>query len=64
MSDGLREHIEALIKEHGTLTALSRRSGISVDYLGHMRAGRKTNPGPNVLKKLGLRRVVRFDRIK
>lgn len=64
MGKSLREHIEARIKEVGSLTALARVSGISVDYLGHMRAGRKTNPGNDLLKRLGIRRVVTFERIK
>jgi len=49
-----------LIKQHGSLRAVSLVSGIDYAYLWRLARGDKANPGKRILKKLGLRRVCKI----
>jgi transcriptional regulator with XRE-family HTH domain len=60
----LEERIAELVNQHGSLRALARVMGCSPPYICRLRAGVTKNPGPAVLRKLGLRRVVTYERLK
>lgn len=53
----LQERIAELIREHGTLRAVSRALGLDVGYLSRLEGGDKTNPSDDTLSKLGLQRT-------
>jgi hypothetical protein len=59
----LRERVEAIITEAGGLRAAARVCGIGPEYLCRLRTGKKSNPRDSVLKKLGLKRVVFYERL-
>jgi hypothetical protein len=60
----LAERIDELVAQHGSLRALARVMECSPPYICRLRAGVTENPGPAVLRKLGLRRVVSYERLK
>ena len=60
----LAERIDELVMQHGSLRALARVMECSPPYICRLRSGVTKNPGPAVLRKLGLRRVVKFERLK
>ena len=60
----LAERIEQLVRKHGSLRALARVTQIDVGYLSRLRSGEKMNPDKDKLRRLGLRRVVSYERIK
>ena len=47
--------IETLMKRHGGLRAAARAIQMDPSYLSRLRAGKQRRPGPQTLKKLGLR---------
>lgn len=53
----LRQHIDELIAQHGTLRAVSRALCIDVGYLHRLRSGDKQDPSAETLAKLGLVRL-------
>jgi AraC-like DNA-binding protein len=57
----LAERIDELVAQHGSLRALARVMECSPPYICRLRAGVTANPGPAVLRKLGLRRVVSYE---
>jgi len=58
----LKERINQLVLQHGSLRAVARVSGIDVGYLSRLRSGAKANPPPiHTLRRLGLRRVVTYE---
>lgn len=59
----LQDRIAELIAQHGTLRAVSRELAIDVGYLSRLERGLKDEPSEEVLSKLGLRRVVRYERL-
>lgn len=60
----LQERIDELVAQHGSLRAVSRVTEIDAGYLSRLRAGEKANPEKDKLRRLGLRRVVTFERLK
>ena len=60
----LQERIDQLVKQHGSLRALARVMECSPPYICRLRSGVTRNPGPAVLRKLGLRRVVSYEMLK
>lgn len=58
----LQKRIEALTKKHGSLRAVSRVLKIDNGYLSRLASGEKDDPSDSVLRKLGLRRVVKYVR--
>ena len=58
----LQERIDELVAQHGSLRAVARVTGIDVAYLSRLRSGDKDWPSHAILKQLGLRRVVRYER--
>lgn len=55
---GLR--IKDLQAAHGGLRPLARALGVSPSYLGRLRDGRYDKPSDEILKKLGLERLVLY----
>ena len=64
MAVTLADRIDELVAQHGSLRALARVMECSPPYICRLRAGVTKNPGPAVLRKLGLRRVVSYERLK
>lgn len=59
----LQERIDELVTRHGSLRAVARVTMIDAGYLSRLRTGEKVNPEKGTLKRLGLRRVVSYERI-
>ncbi len=59
MKTPLRE-LRALIATHGSQLSVARELGVSAAYLNDILQGRRA-AGPKVLKKLGLKRVTRYE---
>jgi len=59
----LKERIDQLVQQHGSLRAVARVTEIDVGYLSRLRAGEKVNPEKAKLLRLGLRRVVSYEAI-
>lgn len=57
----LKERINQLVLQHGSLRAVARVSGIDVGYLSRLRSGAKANPPIHIFRRLGLRRVVTYE---
>jgi len=60
----LQDRIDELVAQHGSLRAMARVTEIDAGYLSRLRTGEKVNPEKDKLRRLGLRRVVTFERIK
>lgn len=56
----LGKRIQDLAKQHGSLRAAARVLGIDHAYLWRLQNGGKIVPSDDVLKKLGLKRVVTY----
>jgi hypothetical protein len=54
----LQRATRALIDRHGGLRAAAKATGLDPGYLSHLRHGKKSNPGEDVLRILGLKRSV------
>lgn len=60
----LQDRIDELVAQHGSLRAVARVTEIDAGYLSRLRTGEKVNPEKDKLRRLGLLRVVTFERIK
>jgi len=60
----IKDRINELVEQHGSLRAVARVTEIDVGYLSRLRTGEKANPDKDKLRRLGLRRVVTFERLK
>lgn len=60
----LQDCIDELVQQHGSLRAVARVTEIDVGYLSRLRTGEKVNPDKDKLRRLGLRRVVSYERLK
>lgn len=60
----LQERIDQLTARHGTLRAAARVVQIDASYLSRLRHGEKENPTDDVLRRLGVRRVVSYELLK
>ena len=60
----LQDRIDELVAQHGSLRAVARVTEIDVGYLSRLRAGEKANPEKDKLRRLDLRRVVSYERLK
>lgn len=58
--NALRRRIQELAKQHGSLRAAARVLKIDAGYLSRLQDGLKTEPSNDVLRKLGLKRVVTY----
>jgi hypothetical protein len=60
----LSKCIAELVEKHGSLRAAALAVNIEVGYLSRLAAGEKVNPSKEFLRRLGLRRVVSYERIE
>ncbi len=60
----LSERIDELVKQHGSLRAAARVVQVDPGYLSRLRSGEKDGPEDAVLRRLGLRRVVSFEKLR
>jgi Helix-turn-helix. len=59
----LETAVKKLVQTHGGVRSAARVLGINYAYLSRLQSGQKSNPTPEVLRKLGLRRVVFYERM-
>lgn len=62
MSITLKQRVAELIQQHGTLRAAARAIQIDVSYLSRLEYGEKDNPSELMLRRMGLREVVTYER--
>jgi hypothetical protein len=60
----LQERITELAQQHGSLRAAARVLQMDSGYLLRLSTGEKVEPGPAILRKLGLRKVVTYARVE
>ena len=59
----LETAVKKLVQAHGGVRSAARALGLDCGYLSRLQSGQKSNPTPEVLRKLGLKRVVFYERI-
>jgi hypothetical protein len=59
----LSERIAELAAQHGSLRAAARVLEVDPGYLSRLRSGEKDSPEDWLLRRMGLRRVVTYERI-
>ena len=59
--DDVRTKLHRAIQAHDSQKAFAISVGVSAQYVADFLAGRRT-PGPAILKALGLKKVVRYER--
>ena len=64
LNTGLAVRISELEQQHGSLRAAAKVLGCDAGYLSRLRSGEKENPSAILLKRIGLRRVISYERIK
>ena len=57
----LEEHLNQLVERHGSIRAVGRVTGVDYSYLSRLLGGERSEPGPDVLQKLGLKRHVIYS---
>ena len=60
----LSERIAELVDQHGSLRAAARVLECDAGYLSRLQSGEKSDPGDTLLRRMGLRQVTAFERIK
>ena len=60
----LPERVHELILQHGSLRAAARVIGIDAGYLSRLASGEKVRPGKEFLRRMSLRAVTIYERIK
>lgn len=60
----LAARIDEYVSVYGSLRETAKAVGIDAGYLQRLRSGAKTTPSDGTLTRLGLRRVVTYERIK
>ncbi len=60
----LKERIEELVEQHGSLRAAARVIEIDAGYLCRLANGEKVRPGKDFLRKMGIRSVLTYERIE
>lgn len=58
----LPERIAELVEQHGSLRAAARVLEVDPGYLSRLQSGEKDDPGDTLLRRMGLRRVVSYER--
>lgn len=58
----LQERVHELVEQHGSLRAAARVLQIDPGYLVLLGNGAKVNPGKLILDRMGIRRVVVYER--
>jgi Helix-turn-helix len=57
---GIQRAAHKLIREHGGLRRAAAATGIKAPYLSRLKNGIQTNPGEEILAKLGITRHVSY----
>jgi len=57
---GIQRAAHKLIREHGGLRKAASATGIKAPYLSRLKNGIQTNPGDEILAKLGITRHVTY----
>lgn len=60
----LPARIAELTAEHGSMRAVGQELATDVSYISRMAAGLRNDPNDELLQRMGLRKVVSFERIK
>lgn len=60
---GVWVRITELETQYGSLGEVAKSIKIDKSYLSRLKSGEKWNPSSSTLKKLGLKKVVSFERI-
>lgn len=58
----LTERIAEVIAQHGGVRKAARVLDVDAGYLSRLASGQKTVPSVKLLKRLGLKRVVTYER--
>ena len=58
----LQIRIAELAAQHGSLRAAARVLEVDVGYLSRLASGEKSDPGETLLRRMGLRQVVTYER--
>ena len=58
----LCKRVESLTAKHGNLRKAADATGVSFTYLCRLQNGVKVNPSADTLHKLGLTKIVSFER--
>jgi len=58
----LPERVAELIAQHGSLRAAAKVLECSPGYLSRLASGEKADPGPTLLRRMGLRQIVTYER--
>jgi len=64
MATELQRATEMVILRHGGVQAAARVLQVDAGYISRLRSGKKDNPSPEIMRKLGLRRRVVFEWIE
>lgn len=59
----LADRVEELVAQHGSLRAAGRAVQIDPGYLSRLRSGEKVRPEKAILRRMGLRRLVTYERL-
>ena len=60
----LQERIAELVEEYGSLRRTARVVHIGFGHLHRIAHGETVNPGKDTLRRLGMRRIVIYEKIK
>lgn len=60
----LASRIAELIDQHGSLRAAARVLQTDAGYLSRLQSGEKSDPGVLLLRRMGLRQIVTYERVK
>lgn len=60
----LADRINELVEQHGSLRATARVLQVDVGYLSRLRSGEKDDPAEILLRRMGLSRIVSYNRTK
>lgn len=58
----LQQRIAELIEQHGSLRGAASALHCDYSYLSRLHAGWKANPSDELLERMGLRRVITYER--
>jgi hypothetical protein len=58
----LRERIDELVAQHGSLRAAARATRVEASYLLRLHNGEKKSPSDLVLSRLGLKVITTYER--
>ena len=60
----LQQRVSELAEQHGSLRAAARAIGLDPGYLCRLGSGEKARPSKPILRKMGLRAVLTYERLR